>query len=82
MMARFIFSKLFVEVVIGPGGTLFFSYVGLGQASTVYKTTSGISSTQKIFEIFAKKYPESVYLPKENTPKYNEISPKTCPILR
>ena len=50
----------------GGGGTLTFSsYVGLGPASTVCRQNiSGISSTPKIFEIFAtQKYSHSLHLP-------------------
>ena len=68
----------------GGGGTLTFSsYVGLGPASTVCcQKISGISSTPKIFEIFAtQKYFHSVHLSKGKTLKYIEETPKTSPIL-
>ena len=67
----------------GDGTLTFSSYVGLGPASTVCcKKISGISSTPKIFEIFAsQKYSHSVHFPSEKTLKYIEITPKTSSIF-
>ena len=54
----------------GGGGTLiFFSYVGSGPASTFHPKKSGISSTQKIFEILAaQKISPILYLDLKKRP--------------